>query len=173
MFREIWTLPRRLLAELDPPMPYVVASVTDPPPDGEPAKVPQRWGLRDVLRLEFHDFDPPRHCPWAEYPSRLAIGPEAETNLIGVLAMRCEQAQQFAVWATGWHTRDVPLLVIHCEAGVSRSVAMGLAAVEAFGAMMSPRTGNGGTLPRPERATNQWVYWITKHALRDATGGKS
>ena len=36
--------------------PYIVISITDP--GSKPAKIPRTVGLRDILRLEFHDAEP-------------------------------------------------------------------------------------------------------------------
>jgi predicted protein tyrosine phosphatase len=109
-------LSRRLAMTHESTTRYAVISIHDPPPEVESAKIPQRWGLEGILRLGFHDVDPQTHMSHRGMES---------------LAMRSEQARE--VWR---FVRDkwlkVECLVIHCEAGVSRSPSVAMAIADAF-----------------------------------------
>lgn len=84
-----------------------VISISAP---GEPA--PLREGWNEILRLEFHDTD-----PLAEGGSDMVAFGETHVD---------------AVFAFAERNRDRDI-VVHCDAGVSRSVAMGLFLSNEFG----------------------------------------
>jgi predicted protein tyrosine phosphatase len=113
-------LPRHAMARLDLDVPYVVISISDPPPAGEPARIPQRWGLRGVLRLAFLDTDPGRH----EY------GLYQGTS-VNELSMQPSDGQAIWEFVKRWQN-EVGAIVIHCEAGVSRSPSVAMALADAL-----------------------------------------
>src|SRR5690606_22182204 len=59
--------PRTAAIAFDPDYRYLVISISDPPPEGEPAPLKKRFGIldmdRDILRLAFDDIDPTLYGP--------------------------------------------------------------------------------------------------------------
>lgn len=84
---------------------YVVISIHDP--DMPRARVRRQSGLRDVLYLAFHDAEPTANG-----------APPA-----GVTLMTPEHARQIREFVER-HRSEVGAVVVHCEAGVSRSPAV-------------------------------------------------
>jgi predicted protein tyrosine phosphatase len=78
-------------------------------PGAAPANLNGRF--RDVLRLYFHDL----------------AGFEREDGSYPDGAVQCDDAMADEIVAFVLKHRDADLLVVHCEAGISRSVAVGLA----------------------------------------------
>lgn len=115
----ILVLPRSKAERLNLDTTYAVISISDPPPHSGPANIKQRWGLLDVLRLEFHDFDADR---WP--PEMLDTVTDGKT--LSEWCMNDAQAEQVARFVH----KVAPIvrcLVIHCEAGASRSPSMAMA----------------------------------------------
>lgn len=141
--------PRWRLPALDLDVPYVVISITDPKQD--PAVIPKRWGLRDILRLSFDDIDPEdlRYIPGHQ--------------LQGIRLMRPEDGQAIASFVETWKDQ-VGAIVIHCEAGASRSpsVAMALADSHGWGRASIEWMGSGRVPP------NLHVYRVTRYACKMA-----
>jgi predicted protein tyrosine phosphatase len=102
----ILVLSRREAERFAPDWPYAVISITDP--DQDPANLPQSQYCRGVLRLEFHDVSD------LQLTDDLTSEPYTE-----------EHAEAVAEFVRG-HT-GCRLLVIHCEAGLSRSAGVGAA----------------------------------------------
>ncbi len=92
-------------AALDLPHAYAVVSIND---FGDPCPVKRRWGLQDVLSLEFMD-----------------VGE-------GQMAMTPEQAREVWTFVRGLPS-EVETLVIHCFAGVSRSISTAFAIADVLG----------------------------------------
>lgn len=88
--------------------PEVCISITDP---GRP--LAQLRGYREVLRLSFHD------CRWLETPTSARQITQADAVAIAQFVAK--------------HWEEVDTVVVHCEAGVSRSVAVALAISRSFG----------------------------------------
>ena len=87
---------------------YVVISITDP--GTTPARIPQTAGLRDVLRLQFHDAVP---VTIFKMPPDIVLMNEDHTN---------------SIWQFALNWRDkVETIVVHCEQGMSRSPAVAAA----------------------------------------------
>jgi predicted protein tyrosine phosphatase len=112
VFKRIQVLSRRLAERHDPEERFVLISITDPPPFGGPAKIQQRWGLQDILRLEFYDFGEEVPC---ERPGWMSD----------------EHARQIWSFVQKWQDQ-VDLLVIHCEAGASRSPSVAFSIADAL-----------------------------------------
>jgi predicted protein tyrosine phosphatase len=115
--------------------PYLMVSITDPVPHGEPAKLqddPNRVGL---VRVEFHDIQEPT--------DGAALMTELHARAIwqAVQAATCE------------------LVVVHCEAGVSRSVSVAYAIDDEFDVSMRPQIWNEADYVPPP---NRWVYDVMK-----------
>lgn len=100
------------------PEPYVVVSITDPPPHSTPADL--HTDAAEILRHEFHDFNPPRHEP--NHPF------EGKT----ILAWSMQPHHAHSIWEFVRRHRDKTIL-IHCEAGVSRSPSIAYAIADCMG----------------------------------------
>ena len=93
---------------------YIVISIHDT--YSPPAKVKQQSGLRAVLQLAFDDAEPTNS---AALPKALTL-------------MTREQAK--SIWEFVEHHMDyVGAVVVHCEAGVSRSPAVAAALCKSMG----------------------------------------
>ena len=77
---------------------YIVVSITDPYDNA--AYIQKREGLKGVIRNEFYDIE------WENYS--------------GFQTITDEQAARI-VWFVNKHYNNVDMIVIHCEAGISRS----------------------------------------------------
>jgi predicted protein tyrosine phosphatase len=88
--------------------PYIVISITDP--GSNPAKIPRTAGLRDILRLEFHDAEP---------VDGFSLPPE-------VVLMNKNQADQIWRFVNQWKA-SIGTIIVHCEQGMSRSPAVAAA----------------------------------------------
>ena len=87
---------------------YVVISITDP--GTKPARISQTAGLRDVLRLQFHDAVP---VTVFEMPPHIVLMNEDHAN---------------SIWQFALNWRDkVETIVVNCEQGMSRSPAVAAA----------------------------------------------
>jgi predicted protein tyrosine phosphatase len=106
MFKEIVVLPRRAIAEIDTPLSWGMISVAtheDTWPEYN------KENNKGVLRLAFHDSDPNnKHNPHIATPEQL-FG-EKRANLIIDFVAEIKD--------------EIDMLVVHCEAGVSRSPAI-------------------------------------------------
>ena len=107
-FERIIVLPRSGASELDLDERYAVVSINDP---GDPCPVKTRWGLLDCLTLHFHDFDTAQ-VEQDEWSARNAMQPE-----------HAMQIWEFVRRYAG----GCPILVVHCFAGVSRSISVAMA----------------------------------------------
>jgi len=95
---------------------HVVVSIRDP--DRKPARIPRDRRLREVLALAFDDAEPST--------ARALRLPEA------IQLMTPEHAR--AIWAfVDRHRAAVPVLVVHCELGMSRSPAVAAAVARGLG----------------------------------------
>jgi len=94
--------------------PHVVISIADP---GSPQPIIRPSGLcRGILRLRFHDAEP---------TEGFLSPPE-------IKQMTHQQAQ--AIWQfVKKHLSDIKLVVVHCEAGMSRSPAIAAAICKGLG----------------------------------------
>lgn len=118
-----------------PPL-YCVISIHDS--DADPANVKVQPGLRAVLRLAFDNVDP--------------TGP---TKLTTSVAFTREQAE--AIWRfVSEHKDHVDAIVVHCEAGHSRSPAVAAAIYSVLG-------GNGRKFIRGKEP-NKYVYRMIREA---------
>lgn len=146
--------PRHALPKLDLDEPYVVVSITDPPSWGDgPARIPQRWGLTDVLRLEFQDLDP-----------------ESDGEIDDAARALCmTDAHADAVAAFMAQHASIPIVVVHCTAGASRSPSTAMALCDHY---RLPRTAIDW---RPEHVNghppNVWVYDKVREGMKRATAG--
>jgi predicted protein tyrosine phosphatase len=98
----------RVKAQLHAPREYE-ACISIVSPGQRPAALSSRF--RDILRLEFHDLAGFER-PDGSYPEGAVQLSDADADRIAAFALA---------------HRDAGLLVVHCEAGISRSVAVGLA----------------------------------------------
>ncbi len=91
--------------------PHIIISIRNP--DSPPVDVPSRTGCRGVLRLGFHDIEPPKMSP-------------------GEKLMMPEHARRICQFVAE-HLHQVDLIVCQCEAGQSRSPAVAAALACALG----------------------------------------
>jgi len=89
---------------------YIVISIRDP--DSPRPRVKKQSGLRAVLYLIFNDAEPP--------------------TTESMVLMTPEQAQQIVDFVER-HQRSVETVVVHCEAGMSRSPAVAAALCKSMG----------------------------------------
>jgi predicted protein tyrosine phosphatase len=122
VIQKIVVLPEFEMGRFHPDEPYAVISITDRQPYDDPAYIPKSEHTQGVLRLEFMDFDPVRTCfrdnRWQGEPVSSWVMQPADAQL---------------VWRFLERYRDVPLLVIHCHAGASRSPSMAMAVCDGLG----------------------------------------
>lgn len=140
--------------------PYVLVSISTPPrprahevqyymEDASSAALMADEFRLDVLRLRFHDLD--------EWPIGLTDRDRAHVALYSP-----EQAAQVAAFVRAWPKVDI---VIHCDAGISRSQGMAEAIAEHKG-VKAKHSGPG--------APNRYVFRLTYDALRpgEAVGAR-
>lgn len=122
---------------------YIVISITDPhKPD---AKIPKTSGCRAVLRLKFDDAEPTS-----------GFSPSAGLRLFG--EMECTQVASFI----DEYREQVGAVVVHCEAGMSRSPAVAAAVAKWL--------GGDSAIFFQNYAPNQFVYdLLTEHLQRRQT----
>ncbi len=120
---------RKLACLEDLRVPYVLISITDPPPESSPVWAKANPNLLDFCAVSFLDVDPPRHDP--------ALTLERYSGkTIGMMAMQFSHASM--IWDTLRHHVEgsgaIPgAIVVQCEAGVSRSPSVAMAIVDALG----------------------------------------
>lgn len=149
---KIYTMPRRLAEQMDFDERCAVVSITDPPPDGGPARIPKRWCIDEVLRLAFHDIDP------ADWPTIHSINGKP----IAEAVMQQSDADRAAQFIHRHATGGTPILVIHCEAGVSRSVSMALA-------VRAKYPNSSYAPPNVSDVPNKHVFRLMRDALERVT----
>ncbi len=135
----------------DPEFRYLVISISDPPPDGEPLKVPKRWGLldadKDVLHLAFHDVDVTRYDD--------AFFESSEKKYIPMHAFHAKQVVSFL---NNRLREGVEAVLVHCQAGVSRSPSIAMAIVDGLGLTMDRRMIDWTPMDPTEEPPNLHVY---------------
>lgn len=136
-----WRVP-----SVDMDVPYAVISITDP--NDEHPKIPQRRGLREILRLKFHDLE----------PSLTDVGQESDRNALYQF-MSADDAQRVRRFI---EDSDANALVIHCEAGVSRSPSCAMALCDQLKWGRDCIRWAGGN--RHKDPPNQHVYSTTRSA---------
>ena len=94
-------LSRNQVRHVDPELDHITISVTDPNDSLANLPFSQNPSCKGVLRLSFHDVD-------------------SEKN--GTIFTR-EQARQILDFVND-HLHEIELIVIHCEAGISRSAGI-------------------------------------------------
>jgi predicted protein tyrosine phosphatase len=148
--RRIVVLPMSEVAAVDYDVPYAIVSIRDP---GDRPPIRKRWGLRGVLPLEFHDFDP---VPDVTVPDSFRAK-----------AMQAHHAEALAAFVRGLD-EDVEVLVVHCFAGVSRSISAAMAIADHLNLgrgsieWLRAHCLDSHHLSPP----NQHVYRLTREALR-------
>jgi predicted protein tyrosine phosphatase len=109
--KELFVYSRPAIERLPPhDVPYVVISITSAPDDV--ARIPRSSALRAILRLSFADAD-------VDAPAGLVLFDEAHARSI-VEFVRA-------------HERDIDRIVVHCDAGMSRSPAVAAAITRSMG----------------------------------------
>ncbi len=136
------------------PFPSVMISISDPcmvyetAPFFSPAN-----RVLDILRLTFADADGVGSHVWvpqeAAVPDRIA----AESDL-----MTREDAAKVAQFLSRHPNRDV---IVHCDAGLSRSAGVAAAIMKHFNGDDSPVFDSGKYYP------NMWCYRLTLEALEN------
>lgn len=132
--------------------PHVIISITDPPPFGDGKRVPFELDneLIDVLHLSFADF----HAKHFDL--------EHEGRKLRDWAMTASHASCLREFLS-IHAGRFRSIIVHCEAGVSRSPSMALAIAEHFGVPrreLEPVGRNWDAQP-----LNPWVYERTREFL--------
>lgn len=133
--------------------PHVIISITDPPPFGDGKRIPFEPDeqIIDILHLSFADF----------HEKHFAI--EHEGKLLKQWAMEPWHASCVKEFLDN-HAGKYETIIVHCEAGVSRSPSMALAIAEHLGVdryEIEPVTRNWDAQP-----LNPWVYKTTKMAFQ-------
>lgn len=95
----------------------VVISITDKRGDDADFIISKENGVRDILRLKFNDEELRIHTRYGDKENADAI--------------TLEQAEQIAVFVKRWVAK-VDIMIIHCEAGVSRSAGCAGAILKYF-----------------------------------------
>lgn len=121
---------------------HVVISITSP--GSRAARLPRSPSRRDVLRVQFWDIKIPLCVVCATRVSECKL-PDSHTMQLKPLS--AEQAQTICDFILKWYN-IVDLIVVHCEAGVSRSVAIACAIADYIGhpdraRMFEHNAGNG------------------------------
>lgn len=109
---EFLVLSREQAKYVDPSVNYIVISITDT--TEYPAKLIDNKFCKGILRLAFHDID------------REDIATKYGYNIITK-----EQAKQILEFVDD-HINGIQLIVVHCEAGISRSSAIASALSEIY-----------------------------------------
>lgn len=137
------------------PHPFAVISITDPTipglSPGSPVDFPPCDTRIAVLPLEFGDFHE-KH-----------FGIEHEGVSVKHWAMTPGHGRNIAEFVSHFWPR-VSLLLIHCEAGVSRSASMAVAIADHYGIerhSIEPVHRKWDAQP-----LNPWVYALTREAMR-------
>jgi predicted protein tyrosine phosphatase len=112
---------------------YVLISIRDP--DKRKVQIPRQPGLRDVLQLSFHDAEPAGNFKLPE----------------NIMLMTEEHAGQVWSFVKKWE-QEVGTVVVHCEAGMSRSPAVAAA--------LCKGTGGDDRLFWREYMPNLYVYQL-------------
>lgn len=119
MIRNVQFYPKELAEQLEGRPTAAVISITSPPPHGRLAKLRDGWGAK--LCLQFEDLSQ----PWQNYPIFTRGMAQAVVNF--VIYQRQTAIEE---------------LVVHCEAGVSRSVAVAAAVGRNLGISWGPGDGH-------------------------------
>ena len=143
---------------------HVIISITDPPPfgDGKRVNFDIDDDKLDVLHLSFADF----HAKHAN--SKIIddeFGPENRGRFLIELAMTPSHASCIREFLEMWWGKFATLIV-HCEAGVSRSPSIALAIAERLGISryaIEPVSRNWDAQP-----INPWCYGLVSEALKGA-----
>lgn len=148
MLTRILVRPRHALADCDPGVSYVVVSITDPKPFGEPARIPGREHSEGILRLAFLDLD---HAPPLGHP-------EHERIRDGLM----QPGHARELWAFLSEHPHVMALVISCDAAMGRSPSAAKAIADCLGLNRSRIDGlyDPTTPPR-----NDHVYDTVRQAF--------
>lgn len=94
---------------------YIVISIRDP--GSRVPRIAKRAGMRAVLRLKFHDMEPP------------TSGRPANDSLVPMSVADARRVWRFV----DQYAAEVDALVVHCEQGASRSPAVAAAVIEVYG----------------------------------------
>ena len=109
---DVWVYSRQAIERVAPhDVPHVVISITSAPTDL--ARIPASPRLRGVLRLSFADV----------------VEPEADDRLV---LFDAEHARAILEFVTA-HRPSIERILVHCDAGVSRSPAVAAALTRALG----------------------------------------
>jgi predicted protein tyrosine phosphatase len=109
---DVWVYSRPAIERVAPhDVPHVVISITSTPSDV--ARIPSSPFLRGILRLSFADVEEP----------------ERDTMLVLFDAEHARAIHDFVVA----HRAHVERILVHCDAGVSRSPAVAAAITRALG----------------------------------------
>lgn len=146
-----WALSRRE-AELHNPAGdrrHVIISITDPETKANPRTTDATVGL---IRLQFDDF----RC--------MPRSPRGAAAVIGVRPVKLFTTRMAQEVVSYLRSRSWRSVVVHCEAGASRSVAMAHALSEHYGLDFVNMLPNGGDEHELERIARDkgWPSWALK-----------
>lgn len=148
----IYILPREIAERGLDIGPHILISICD---NGFPAVRPFNGEVIDILRLEFIDIDINKCEP--EILNAVMFG-----KVVGECLVQPSHGVELKNFLE--QHKDVKNIVIHCYAGVSRSVSMAQAIVDAFKisrSILVIYTGKSRFGPPPNKA----VYQVMKGAL--------
>ena len=140
------------------PFPSVMISISDPcmlyetAPFFSPAN-----RVLDILRLTFADADAPGARVWVPADAISGHGRNASVSDL----MTEEDARRIARFLSRHPSDDV---IVHCDAGLSRSAGVAAAIMKHFNGDDSPIFDSGKYYP------NMWCYRITLEALEKMKG---
>jgi len=128
-------------------VPYLMISITDP--EAAPVRLPNDPHRLALLWLEFNDLTP-----------EVLVGyQQDELDALGYKLFSKDQAESIARFL--FLDLDYDLVVVHCELGINRSVAIANAIAQVFG------------IERLTHGTpNAYVYRMTLDALTEARYGR-
>jgi predicted protein tyrosine phosphatase len=127
---EIKVLSRKAFEEFTSDKKYIVISITDP--NSEP--VESQKGYLTMLSLEFHDVDhrikKQKDCKLCDGTGKSKMFPDVNdghcyacTDKIDIILFDENMAQQILDFVTCFKDK-VDMIVVHCEAGISRSAGV-------------------------------------------------
>ena len=156
----------KALRIISPEVPYIIVSISDLPPDGQPYYVPRRRNCKGVCRLAMQGLDlvtgDPRFLRLYRYGGLTAAQ----------AALNQRHLAEIASFVGRHIQRDISCLVIQCPDG-QRSVSIALGLCDGLGLGLDRLTWQRSTLvtPAPTEAPNKHAHQLTERwfsGLRDS-----
>jgi predicted protein tyrosine phosphatase len=133
--------PRWRVKELDLDVRHAIVSISDPAPWGKPADLPKQWGQIEIGRWAFLDCDPQQ----ADHYDGL---------------MTLDQACEIWDFLDRMIEQGAEAIVVHCEAGASRSPSVAMAIADCMGLGRESVTWRGVQCDDKFAPPNDYVYGL-------------